>query len=147
MLGHLLGRHLLGVARRVAIKHHDAVADRGRVDTRLPLEFLEYIPQQVLVVLHLGPPPHRSVRSTHAGYQPLLLALRQWAASRMGRDSSGTRPTRRSDRTNYFLSWTSKSRDFFSGFLGAGMVTSRTPLWNSAVAFAGSAPSGSGMVR
>src|SRR5271157_5822981 len=70
MLGHLLGRHLLGVARRVAIKHHDAVADRGRVDTRLPLEFLEYIPQQVLVVLHLGPPPHRSVRSTHAGYSP-----------------------------------------------------------------------------
>ncbi len=151
MLGHLLGRYFLGVARHVASKRHDAVADRdadrGRVDARLPLEFLEYIPLQLLVVLHLSPPSHRSVRSAHAGYGPLLLALRRWLSPRMGHDPSEARRTCRSDRTTHFFSWTSRSRDFFSGFFGAGMVTSSTPLWNSAVAFAGSVPWGSGMAR
>jgi hypothetical protein len=80
-LDRLLGRHLLGVARRVTGKRHDAVSDldsdRVHVDVRLPLEFLEYIPLQLLVVLHLGPPPHRSVRSAHAGYERLFMAPRQ----------------------------------------------------------------------
>ena len=42
---------------------------------------------------------------------------------------------------------TSSRRAFFSGCLGPGMITSSTPLWNSAVALEGSAPSGNGRLR